>query len=108
MAAFPDLKSLWIRVWDLGKGPAHNLSLLKRLPDLVGLGYPVLIGASRKSFIWKTLESTTDEALEGSLAVAAVAVFQGARILRVHDVRETVQVSRMVRAIAQAADRPGR
>ena len=91
-----------------GKGPAHNLSLLKRLPDLVGLGYPVLIGASRKSFIWKTLESTADEALEGSLAVAAVAVFQGARILRVHDVKETAQVSRMVRAIAQAADRPGR
>ena len=90
-----------------GKGPAQNLSLLKRLRDLVGLGYPVLIGASRKSFIWKTLESTAADALEGSLAVAAVAVFQGARILRVHDVRETVQVSCMVRAIAQSADRPG-
>ena len=90
-----------------GKGPAENLTLLNRLGDLVGLGYPVLIGASRKSFIWKTLESTAAEVLEGSLAVAAVAVFQGARILRVHDVKETVQVSSMVRAIIQSADRPG-
>ncbi len=90
-----------------GKGPAQNLALLKRLHDLVGLGYPVLIGASRKSFIWKTLESTAAEALEGSLAVAAVAVFQGARILRVHDVKETVRVSRMVRAITQYAVSPG-
>ena len=91
-----------------GKGPAQNLSLIKRLPDLVGLGYPVLIGASRKSFIWKTLESTAGKALEGSLAVAAVAAFQGAHILRVHDIKETVQVTCMARAIGQALDRPGR
>ena len=90
-----------------GKGPAQSLTLLQRLQDLVGLGYPVLIGASRKSFVWKTLGSTAAEALEGSLAAAAVAVSKGARILRVHDVKETVRVSQMVQAIAQSTDRPG-
>ncbi len=85
------------------KGPAQNLILLKRLQDLVGLGCPILIGASRKSFIWKTLESTAEEALEGSLAVASIAILRGAKILRVHDVKETVLLARMIEAI-DAAD----
>ena len=76
-----------------GKTVEHNLALLAGLNVLTGIGPPVLIGASRKSFIGRVLgvEDPRDR-LSGSLACAAVAVMGGARIIRAHDVRETVEV----------------
>lgn len=81
----------------------HNLSLFRRLEQLHALGCPLLVGVSRKSMIGKVLGREVDERLAGSLALAALAVAKGAQILRVHDVRETVDVVRMVNAV-QAAE----
>ncbi|MCX5776795.1 MAG: dihydropteroate synthase [Candidatus Firestonebacteria bacterium] len=82
-----------------GKTPEHNLIILKNLRDFVKLGYPVLIGASRKSFIGKILKTESNARLEGSLAVAVLAVKEGASIIRVHDVKETVRALRVAEAI---------
>jgi len=71
-----------------GKTVEHNLELLRRLPELVELGFPVLVGPSRKSFIGAILGLGVEERREGTLAACAVAVVRGADILRVHDVRE--------------------
>ena len=72
-----------------GKTLEHNLSLLRDLSELALLGQPLLVGASRKAFIGKILNLTSDQRLEGSLAVAVAAVLAGANIIRVHDVKET-------------------
>ncbi len=82
-----------------GKSRRGNLEILHRLPELNDEGRPLMIGASRKSFIGATLDLPVDRRLTGSLAVAAVAAWQGAHILRVHDVAESVRVVRMVDAI---------
>lgn len=82
-----------------GKDVPHNLALINRLNEFKELGFPLLVGASRKSFIGKVLELDAEERLEGSLAVAAIAVDRGANLVRVHDVKETVRVVRMVEAI---------
>jgi len=82
-----------------GKSVAGNLALLSRLDEFRSLGYPVLVGPSRKSFIGKLLDLPGDERLEGSLGAAAAAALNGADILRVHDVRETVRALRIVDAI---------
>jgi dihydropteroate synthase len=75
------------------KRAAHSLAALRGLPDLGGLGYPILVGASRKSFIGRlSQESRADHRLGGSLAAGLFAVLRGASILRVHDVPETVQL----------------
>jgi len=85
-----------------GKTVDHNLELLRRLPELTALGYPVLIGASRKRFIGTVLGiETAIERLEGSLAVASWATEHGAAIVRAHDARETVRAVRMTEAIAR-------
>ncbi|MFH1688648.1 MAG: dihydropteroate synthase [Candidatus Eisenbacteria bacterium] len=81
-----------------GKTTEHNLAILRRLPELAVLGKPVLVGPSRKNFIGNVLDLPAGERLEGTLATAAYAVVQGARIIRVHDVRPTVRVTRMVEA----------
>ncbi|WP_434773293.1 dihydropteroate synthase [Pseudomonas entomophila] len=81
---------------------AHNLSLFKHLEALHRLGRPLLVGVSRKSMIGLTLERSVDERLYGSLALAALAMAKGARILRVHDVHETVDVVRMIAAVQNA------
>ncbi|MEX2588168.1 MAG: dihydropteroate synthase [Actinomycetota bacterium] len=85
-----------------GKTVAHNLSLLKATADLRETGYPVLIGASRKSFIGATLDVPVGQRLEGTSAVVAWSVAQGAAIVRVHDVEQMVQVVRMTEAIRNA------
>jgi dihydropteroate synthase len=86
-----------------GKRLEHNLALLRSLESFTALGRPLLVGASRKSFLG-TLTGTTDpgERLEGSLAVAALAVGAGARLLRVHDVAETVRTVAVAHAITSA------
>ncbi|MCE5191988.1 MAG: dihydropteroate synthase [Actinomycetia bacterium] len=83
-----------------GKTLEHNLALLRRLPELAALGYPVLVGASRKSLIGAILgEPDPRRRLEGSLAIAAWAASHGADVVRVHDVNETVRLLRTWRAI---------
>lgn len=82
-----------------GKTLAHNLQLLRGLPVLAALGHPVLVGASRKTFIGRILDADADNRLLGSLAAAVAAVLGGANILRVHDVAETAQAARVADAI---------
>ncbi|MGM3388996.1 dihydropteroate synthase [Stutzerimonas stutzeri] len=84
------------------KTVAHNLSLFKRMESLHALGRPLLVGVSRKSMIGKVLGRDVNDRLYGSLALAALAVDKGARILRVHDVAQTVDVVRMIAAVEAA------
>ena len=85
-----------------GKGTEQNLRLLKQLDELKELGYPLLLGVSRKSFIGYKLNLPPEERLEGSLAANAYGMLHGADIVRVHDVRQTVRAARMLEAILQA------
>jgi dihydropteroate synthase len=78
------------------KAAEHSFELMRRLDDLQITGLPLLVGVSRKSMIWKTLGITADEALNGTTAMHAIAIFKGADILRVHDVKEAVQVVRLI------------
>jgi dihydropteroate synthase len=88
-----------------GKTVTHNLSLLRRLDVLRALGYPLLVGASRKSFIGALArEPEAARRGPGSLAAALWAAQHGAKILRVHDVAETVQALSVWRGIADPAD----
>ncbi len=82
------------------KRAEHSVALLRRLPELAALGFPLLVGASRKSFIGH-LSGVAEprERLAGSLAAALVAVMRGATILRVHDVLETIQALTMWQAL---------
>jgi len=82
-----------------GKSIDENLLLMRELKRFVDLGYPVLVGASRKSFIWKTLKVSKEEGLEGSLALAVLARISGAQLIRVHDVQSTVRVLQMADAV---------
>ena len=83
-----------------GKTVEHNLTLVNRLDEIAPAGRPVLLGASRKSFIGKTLSlDSPRERLEGTLAVTVLAVARGARIVRVHDVRANVRAVRMAEAV---------
>jgi len=85
-----------------GAGVEDNLVLLRRLDALTTTGYPVLVGASRKSFVGNALSLSVDQRLEGSLAAAAVAVWNGASIVRVHDVAPTRRVVDLVHAVRNA------
>jgi dihydropteroate synthase len=85
-----------------GKTVAHNLEILRRLQEIRALGYPVLIGTSRKSFIGKVLGiETPAQRVWGTAATIAIAIANGADIVRVHDVREMVQVARMTDAVVR-------
>jgi dihydropteroate synthase len=85
-----------------GKTLQHNLTIMKRLREFESLGYPILVGPSRKSFLGAILGLPVDERLEGTLAAAAVAIQHGAAVLRVHDVREVKRVATVVDAILKA------
>ncbi len=91
-----------------GKATRHNLTLLRQLDRLRVLGRPILVGASRKSFISQVRSAPPDERLGGSLAAAAWAASLGASILRVHDVAETAQFLDLWNAIDSAPERYGR
>lgn len=82
-----------------GKTAEHNLAILKRLREFKALGYPVLVGPSRKSFIGKVLGTETDERSFGTAASVAVAICNGANIVRVHDVKEMRQTARLTEAV---------
>ncbi|MFI3247974.1 MAG: dihydropteroate synthase [Rikenellaceae bacterium] len=77
------------------KSVEQNYELMKGLSKLCDLGYPVLVGVSRKSMIYKVLESTPDDALAGTIALNWESLRQGATILRVHDTHEAVQTLRI-------------
>jgi len=81
-----------------GKNLSHNYQLLAALDKFVQSGYPVLAGMSRKSMIGQLLDIPVSERLAGSLACATLAAYAGAQIIRVHDVKETVQAVRVATA----------
>lgn len=83
-----------------GKTLVHNRRLLNNLGALVGLGNPVLVGMSRKSMIGEILGQPASERLYGSLAAAVIAVREGAKLVRTHDVRPTVEAIRVAAMIA--------
>ena len=84
-----------------GKTADHNLELLRRLPELRELGYPLLLGVSRKSTVGRILNLPPDDRLEGTAAAVALSIAGGADIVRVHDVKEMVRVARMTDAIVR-------
>jgi dihydropteroate synthase len=84
------------------KNAMHNLELLRRLAELTELGYPLLVGTSRKSTIGKVLGGLpVEERLEGTAATVALSIAYGAAIVRVHDVREMARVARMTDAVVR-------
>ncbi len=84
---------------DFQKTTYHSLELTRRLPDLVDLGYPVLVALSNKDFIGETLAAPIDGRVDGSIAAAVFAITRGARIVRVHEVARTVQAVSMTEAL---------
>jgi dihydropteroate synthase len=84
-----------------GKTREQNLELVNRLDQIRALGYPVLLGVSRKSFIGFTLDLPADQRLEGTAASVAVGIVRGADVIRVHDVKEISRVAKMTDAIVR-------
>lgn len=84
-----------------GKTVAENLEIVRRLRELCVLGHPLLVGPSRKSTIGRVLDLPVEDRLEGTAAMVAVAIANGADIVRVHDVRAMVRVARMTDAIVR-------
>lgn len=87
-----------------GKTLAHNYRLLARLGDLHHLGLPLLVGMSRKSMIGELLDLPAEQRISGSVACAVIAALQGAQIIRVHDVRQTVEAMCVVEATLTAKE----
>ena len=79
-----------------GKTVAHNYELMDKMDSFLDLGYPLLVGISRKSMIWRLLEITPQEALNGTTVLNTISLLKGAHILRVHDVREAVEAVKIV------------
>lgn len=84
---------------DFGKNTWHSLELTRRIGELVGTGWPVLVALSRKDFVGETLDLPVDRRLPGTLAATAICAWQGVRVFRAHDVRETAEVLAMVASI---------
>lgn len=89
-----------------GKTVEQNLELLDRLDEIRSLGFPVLFGPSRKSFIGYTLDLPTDQRLEGTAAAVTIGIVRGGDIVRVHDVEYMLRVTRMADAIVRRAAQP--
>ena len=85
-----------------GKNLEHNFSILNRLNELCVHGYPIMIGTSRKSFIGLTLDLPPNDRVEGTAATVSVGIMNGARIIRVHDVKEMKRVVTIVEKIRLA------
>ena len=82
-----------------GKTAEQNINVIKNLEAFIDLGQPLLIGTSRKSFIGHVLDVPIENRLEGTAATVALAINSGVDIVRVHDVKEMVKVSKMADAI---------
>lgn len=87
-----------------GKTFQHNLEVMKRLGELKDLGFPVLLGASRKSFIGQILNLPVNERVEGTAAATALGIAGGVDIVRVHDVKEMARVARVADAIVRGEE----
>jgi dihydropteroate synthase len=98
-AGIPDERIILDPGIGFGKTVEQNLELINRLDEIRGLGFPVLLGPSRKSFIGYTLDLPPEQRLEGTAAAVAVGIMRGADIVRVHDVEYMVRVARMTDAI---------
>lgn len=85
--------------YGFGKTLEHNYTLVKHLPKLMALGYPVLVGMSRKSMIGNLLDRDVNERLAGSITLATIVAQMGAHIIRVHDVRETADAVNIVKIL---------
>lgn len=81
------------------KNLKHNLELFQRMPELHALGLPLLVGVSRKSMIGQVLDKPVDERLYGSLTLAVMALERGAKIIRVHDVVQTMDALKLFQAV---------
>ncbi|MGF1530396.1 MAG: dihydropteroate synthase [Puniceicoccaceae bacterium] len=86
-----------------GKTAEQNLLVLRHLKDFHQLGFPLLLGASRKSFIGKVLDLPVENRLEGTLAVSTLAVSSGVRYLRVHDITPNLRAVRVAEAVLRAS-----
>ena len=84
-----------------GKKVEHNLELINRLDEIRALGFPVLLGPSRKSFIGYTLDLPADQRLEGTAAAVAVGIVRGADLVRVHDVEYITRIAKMTDALVR-------
>lgn len=82
-----------------GKTIDHNLTIIRELNRIVDLGFPVLVGPSRKSFIGNILNLSFEERIEGTAAVVTVAIMNGSRIVRVHDIKEMLRIVNMTEKI---------
>jgi dihydropteroate synthase len=85
-----------------GKTVAQNLQLVNQLDQFKTMGYPILLGTSRKSFIGYTLDLPPEERLEGTAATVAIGIARGADIVRVHDVKPIVRLAKMTDAIIRS------
>jgi len=82
-----------------GKTLAHNLSLLKHLPEFVSMGLPILVGISRKSMLGTILDAEVDQRVAGGLATTVLGFEAGAKVFRVHDVKQTVDALKVCQAV---------
>lgn len=89
-----------------GKTVNHNLEIMRRLEEFKSLGFPLLVGTSRKSFIGAVLDAPVNERVLGTAATVSFAVEKGADIIRVHDVKEMLQVIRMTEAMKEGRQHP--
>ena len=84
-----------------GKTIEHNYELLNRMEEFAIFELPLLVGVSRKSMIYKLLDITPEEALNGTTVLHTIALMKGANILRVHDVKEAVEAVRLTTAMRE-------
>lgn len=89
-----------------GKTVAQNYDLLAHLDELVALGLPVLVGVSRKSMIWRLVGGGPEDALNGTIAIHAIALMKGASILRVHDVKAATEAVKIAGALQPPKPQP--
>jgi dihydropteroate synthase len=100
VAAGVDESRIWLDPGiGFGKTVAHNLELLRGIPELATLGRPILLGTSRKSFIGRQDGSAAPDRLGGTIATSILAALAGAAVLRVHDVREMAQALKLTSAV---------
>ncbi|MBI9013458.1 MAG: dihydropteroate synthase [Clostridiales bacterium] len=84
-----------------GKTVDQNLEVMRRLDELQVLGYPLLLGISRKSIIGNTIDAPTHDRLEGTIALNAIGIQMGVEIIRVHDIKENVKAAKMIDAVVR-------
>jgi dihydropteroate synthase len=103
-AGIPDERIILDPGIGFGKTVDHNLELIRRLEEIRALGFPVLLGPSRKSFIGYTLDLPTSQRVEGTAAAVAVGIARGADIVRVHDVETISRTVKMTDAIVRTSN----